>query len=52
MSQLEPEDQLEVACTECGEEEQVKPIAGALWECLICQDTFSDGSDRDDDFVY
>jgi len=47
MCYLEPPDQIEVVCTECGEEEQVEHIDGAQWKCLVCDDTFSDGSDSD-----
>jgi len=45
MSELEPVEPIEVECTECGEEENITHIDGALWKCLICDDTFSDGSD-------
>lgn len=42
---LEPEDPIYVACTECGEEECIEHVNDAIWLCLICNDTFSDGSD-------
>ena len=47
MSYLEPDDPMEVKCTECDEEEKIEHIDGAIWRCLICDDTFSDGSDSD-----
>ena len=54
MCYLEPPDLVEVECTECGEIEQIEHVDGALWKCLACNDTFSDGSDSDgsefDDF--
>lgn len=46
----EPEDPIEVSCTECGEYERIKHINESIWECLICKETFSDGTDRDDCF--
>lgn len=45
MCHLEPDDPINVSCIECGEEEKVDHIDGALWKCLVCDDTFSDGSD-------
>ena len=47
---LEPEDPIEVKCTECGEEEQIEHINESIWECLVCKETFSDGTDRVDCF--
>lgn len=48
MCYLEPPDQIKAACTECGEDEQIEHIDGAQWRCILCDDTFSDGSDLDD----
>lgn len=50
---LEPDDTIEVQCTECEEEDQIEHVEGALWNCLVCKDTFSDGSDRqfEDDVI-
>ena len=50
MCYLEPPDPVEVKCTECGEEENIKHDVGARWFCLACEDTFSDNSDYEDDY--
>ena len=50
MSELEPEDPIEASCPDCGEEEDIEHIDGSLWNCLICKETFGDGSDSDNDY--
>lgn len=52
---LEPDDPIEVKCTECGEEEAIEHINESIWECFSCGNAFSDGTDdhrcfEDDDF--
>lgn len=47
MCYLEPEDPIEANCYECGEEYDVEHIDGPVWKCLVCGETFSDGTDSD-----
>lgn len=49
---LEPPDPIEVKCTECGEEEDIGHICESLWKCNVCNETFSDGLDKDDCYEY
>lgn len=44
----EPGEPIEVKCTECGEYEKIGHIEGSLWKCLVCDETFIDGLDRQD----
>lgn len=48
MSFLEPDDPIEPACSECGEEEAVQHDQDAMWICFACGANFSDGTDNDD----
>lgn len=52
MCYLEPPDPIEVACTECGEEERIEQINDDQWKCLVCGDTFSDNSDDETWLTY
>ena len=44
----EPEDQQEVSCSTCGEQEKISHQDGCDWYCGVCDEGSSDGSDRDD----
>ena len=46
MSYLEPDDPIEPVCPDCGEEENIEHVEGDMWKCLVCKDTFDDGSYR------